>query len=1193
MTQTAICQNRRKKARPRPKRFNLFIMKLTATVLLTACLQIAVAANGVAQVTLACKNESVANVLNVISKQTDYSVFYTNEVLKHAKPVTLSVKNTSVEEVLRLITKDQPFDFQIREKDIFIVKRKNSHTSKQSFTTDNEEISSLPDIDTIDVRGRIINDKNEPVASATIIVKGGTKGTSTDSDGRFYLRAVPANAVLVVSAVNIEKKEIPVNGKSDLENVSVKISIAQVDEVIVYNTGFENIPKERATGSFTRVDNNLLNRSVSTNILERLQGVASGLLYNGTASDERKNISIRGISTIHADAQPLIVIDNFPYDGDIDNINVNDIESVVVLKDAAAASIWGARAGNGVIVINTKRGRLGKKTAVSINSNITFSGKPDLFVAPNMSVNDYIEVERFLFDKGYYNSQISNTSSRPALSPVVEILLQLRNGEISSEQAETAINELKTYDVRNDYKKYLFRKTAFVQRHALNLSGGGANNSYYFSIGFDRNLGTYIGDEFRRITTNINNTYISDNKKLKITTGLLYSHTRTIDNSLVPQFASSSTLYPYARLADSEGNPLPIDRYRKGYIDTAGGGLLLDWTYRPLEELGLQDDKKDVNDYRINFGINYSLFSDFSVELKYQYGKGTSREENNQSVEQFSTRDYINQFTSIDRQTGNVIRPIPPAGIVDFSDGNYEVHFFRVQGNFDRDWQNELHRIVAIAGFDINQTLTNNREGRYYGYDPLHATSIPVDYVNNYTHFISNRSIKITNRDGFTELTDRNVSYFLNASYTLNRKYVLSISARKDASNLFGVRSNQQGVPLWSAGFAWDMSKESFFQIPWLSELRFRSTYGYNGNVDKRVTAYLVARTAGRNVYGVTQSSILNPPNENLRWEKIGIANFALEFATKNKRIEGSVEHFQKYGQDLLGDAPLPPSSGLTEFRGNTANIRGKGIDVVINTLNIDRTLKWRTIFLFSHAKDWVTTYKVQHPNISSYTLGSPPMVSKPVSAIYSYKWGGLDPATGDPIGYVNKTQSQNYADIVNSTDFNDIVYHGPGTPTYFGSLRNTITWKQFSCSFNITYKLGYYFRRTSIEYRNLFSRSSIGHSDFEKRWQKAGDEAFTDVPSMIYPANANRDQFYQYSEVLVEKGNHVRLQDIQLNYDHDFSHQKSILKTLRFYAYATNLGIIWRSNNLGIDPDHSGLFRPGYNGMPTVRISFGIKADF
>src|SRR5690606_17339509 len=163
--------------------------------------------------------------------------------------------------------------------------------------------------------------------------------------------------------------------------------------------------------------------------------------------------------------------------------------------------------------------------------------------------------------------------------------------------------------------------------------------------------------EFRRITTNINNTYISDNKKLKITTGLLYSHTRTIDNSLVPQFASSSTLYPYARLADSEGNPLPIDRYRKGYIDTAGGGLLLDWTYRPLEELGLQDDKKDVNDYRINFGINYSLFSDFSVELKYQYGKGTSREENNQSVEQFSTRDYINQFTSIDRQTGNVIRP--------------------------------------------------------------------------------------------------------------------------------------------------------------------------------------------------------------------------------------------------------------------------------------------------------------------------------------------------------------------------------------------------------------------------------------------------------------------------------------------------------------------------------------------------------
>src|SRR5690606_26350198 len=213
------------------------------------------------------------------------------------------------------------------------------------------------------------------------------------------------------------------------------------------STGYQTLPKERATGSFVQVDNELLNRRVSTNILDRLDGVTSGLVFDRRAGNNQ-NINIRGISTIFSDNLPLIVVDNFPYEGALENINPNDIESITVLKDAAAASIWGVRAGNGVIVITTKKGAKGSKRTVSFNANTTVAEKPNLFYEPQMASGSYVEIEEFLFNNGYFDAALRNDFQ--SVSPVVEALYLNRQGLLGDAETADRLSGFKQTDVRND-----------------------------------------------------------------------------------------------------------------------------------------------------------------------------------------------------------------------------------------------------------------------------------------------------------------------------------------------------------------------------------------------------------------------------------------------------------------------------------------------------------------------------------------------------------------------------------------------------------------------------------------------------------------------------------------------------------------------------------------------------------------------
>jgi hypothetical protein len=316
--------------------------------------------------------------------------------------------------------------------------------------------------------------------------------------------------------------------------------------------------------------------------------------------------------------------------------------------------------------------------------------------------------------------------------------------------------------------------------------------------------------------------------------------------------------------------------------------------------------------------------------------------------------------------------------------------------------------------------------------------------------------------------------------------------------------------------------------------------------------------------------------------------NTGIDFSTKNNRVSGSLEYYQKYSFDLLEYVNLDPTVGFTSVRQNSAAIKGKGIDLVLNTLKMDRQVKWKTLLVFNYVS-YKVTKNLAAPSTDGFVSNGAsifPVLGYNPYTVASYKWAGLDPLTGDPMGYVNGQVSKDYAAISRNPVEQQVV-HGSALAPFFGSLRNTLEWKGFSLALTITYQMGHYFRRPSLNYSSLF-QSGSGYSEFEKRWIKTGDELYTNVPSMIYPANAMRDNFYNQSEINVEKADHIRLEDIFLSYDIKPSNRKFLFSSAQLYFYTNRLNLLlWKANHAGLDPEII------YGIKPSVTLAGGIKLNF
>lgn len=1108
---------------------------------------------------------SLLKVLEDIEDITGYTYGIDQSALSLSKPITIVIKDATLTEILGIILKDQPLFCKIIGHSINI--------RAWDF-----------------VHGRVQDGQGRPLASVTITSPGSlAAATMSNEQGVFQLRVSPLEQYLVFSSVGYETQQIRIPDKRELL-VRLQSKPAELGGVIVSN-GFEDIPLERATGSFFKLSADLIDRRNLPGVIDRMDGVTPGLLVNTNVvpGTNQSAITIRGRSTIFSNPNPLVVTDNFPYSGDINNINPEDIESITVLKDAAAASIWGTRAANGVIVIKTKHGSYNQAPHLVFTTSLTVGQRPNIYYTPIMGSADYIGMEEYLYAQGFYYGLV-NDPGHPALSPAVEIML-------SGQDTAAGLGALRTQDTRRDVSRYYYR-ASINQQYWLGLSGGSSGTRYFISAGLDRDLSGLTRNSYDRITVNGNNSY-QLGKKLELDLGIALTSSTTYNNNT----GGVGVSYPYLRLTDEAGGHAAVPFHlRNGYVDTVGGGQLLDWHYRPLDELADADNTTPLIDYRLSAGLRYQVLKGLQVEALYQYNNDQSDQRNLQSQQTYYTRNLINEFTQIDAY-GQITRPIPLGDILDKTENNYQAHNARLQAEYEQGLGD--HHLKLLAGAELQAVESQYNLSRLYGYNPVSQSSQPVSsFTTLYPQYSSlgdETTIPYLNTNSAG--SDHYLSAYINGGYTFRQRYILTGSARLDQSNLFGVNTNQKTIPLWSAGVAWEPSREGFYNIGWLPFLKLRLTDGYNGNVFKAVSAYTTAASTNAgvfnavgignnftNTYGAPSADITNPPNPDLRWEKVQVVNAGLDFATRQNRLEGSFDYYIKNGQDLIGASGLDPTTGNTQYTGNVANMVTRGIEINLRTRASIGVVEWNTVFLFNDVRDKVTRYLVRPGTIPSFFNPGiiNPLAGKPLYSVYALRWAGLDPTTGDPQGWLNGHASNDYTNLIGSADYSTLEYKGPVNPPFFGSWRHSLSWKGWGLSFMLAYKFGDYFRRSSIQYYELFNGLSQGHPDFAHRWQKSGDEKYTYIPSMIYPANTTRDQFYSVADVLVEKADLIRLQDIELSYDCP----KRIIprlpvQSLRVYLYANNIGLLWTANHQHIDPD-------AVSSLPNPRsLALGVKMTF
>ncbi len=1130
------------------------------------------------KITLRVSNQPIESIFKEIEKQTGLTFYYSKSTLDGNSLASINIQRGTLPDVMSILLKGRNINWRIRDNGIVLSRATGANSSVNLTDT----------IPNISISGVVTDPQGRPIPSATVSVKGQPRGQGTDNNGKFAFYNIPSNGTLFVSSIGYETRQIKIANRAYIRVVLDSL-IRDIDAVEVVSTGYQNIPRERTTGSFSHIDNKLFNRAVSTNVMDRILNVTSGL-YNNRTSKGRTNINIRGINTILAVARPLIVVDGFPYyEGDesgpglaiIENINPNDVESITVLKDAAAASIWGARASNGVIVINTKKGAYNRKMSVQLNANVNVIEKPQIHQQSLVSSEDVIAFERQAFSTGFYDINsppFPSWYNYPRVPDAVEILMKQRSGEITESQANEQLERLSRNEIRSDVSRYLMR-TAVNQQYNVNVSGGFDKASYYASIGYDRNAGNEKGRLDDRITFKMTNTY-RPILNLEFGSYIYYTQANTFNNSLsfsdyIPN-GSPSAVSPYSRLVDDNGLPVHMStsnqNIRTAYLDTLSLPGMVDWHYKPLEEQRILDNTAKLNSTRLGGNVRYRIIPGLSVEVLGQYERATTNEENFYSLESYTARNMINTFLNYDFN-GNPVYPVPLGGILDQGTATETSWNVRGQLNFNKDWG--IHNLVAIAGADVRESNYDYNRSRKYGYDPnTYTYSTQMDF---------NTNLNIRPGEGFmSRIPDgsllegslsRYKSAFSNFAYTYREKYMLTGSARVDESNMLGVKANLRRKPLWSAGVGWNIAQEDFFPSEVIPRLKLRATYGFNGNINNRATSYaLIQYMPSGFFYGrPTYADLTSPPNPGLTWEKMRVINLGVDFGLKNDRISGSIEYYAKKGTDMISQVRADRTTGANRYLGNFGAIKGKGLDLTLNGLVLDRKVKWKSTLILSFNRSKVVKYdlpKEQLENPSIYLSGEAPIVGRPMFGIYSYKWAGLDPSTGDPRGYVADTIAR--YDVVLSgknTKPENLHYHGPGLPTAFGNFLNTVSYNGISLSFNITGSFGHYVRRSSIDYNTLYYYGG-GHGDYEKRWKKPGDEKTTNVPSM--PGNTdNRYDFYGNSEVLVMKADVIRLQDVRL----DYSLGMSILRKLRLNAasvflYATQLGKIWVANDLNLDPE-------------------------
>lgn len=1152
-------------------------------------------------VTLREKNAKLEKIFQKIRVQTGLDFIFTGSTLKNANPVNIDVKNIPLKEALTRIFEQQPFIYELDHNSIIVSLKEKGIVDKV-----------IAYFNKTDVKGQVVDEEGKPIAevNVSIITESSTFTALTNSTGDFELKDVKEDATIKISYVGYEP--YITKAKANLGILQLKLLAVNLQEITV-STGYQTFAKERSTGSFSKPDLAILtNRTSSMNALQRLDGLVAGLVINNSpnAVKDGNQLLIRGLNTLNSIRDPLIVVDGMAMElTNINTINPQDIADITVLKDAVAASVWGTRAANGVIVITTKKGKNGK-TKINYSTFINFQGKPKYDYFPVLNSAAYIQAARETFDPAYRPAPNNPTGITVGISPDLQILYDMNRGALTTEKGNAKLDSLSKLNNLDQIGDTWYRP-AILMNHHLSFAGGGDRYTFYNALAYTNTQSYTPGEKNQNFKINTRQDFIF-NKYLKVylIADLNYQMTSTAN---FPQV--DNRFLPYQLFRDTNGNP--IDMPYLGYLNEIQRPSIenlskIDLNYNPITNANTAFNKANAFNARLNTGMELKITKELHFEGAYGYTRGNNRIREYVDHSNYQQRINIVNF-AVANTNGTVTYNLPTnGGQYTVTNSNLENWVIRNQLSFNKSWKNEKHQLTTLFGHELQDQNTLINRSSVFGYDLDLKSYAMIDYKTLSTTGIRNPILSKTSNGSilpsniyFAEFEGtpqtRYISYFANLAYSYDRKYTINANWRNDQSNLFGTDKSTQREPVWSIGLKWNLGAEDWIANKGNDQLILRTSYGITGNAPKPGFASsfdIFTPKPSPNATDGQSITLSTPRNAKLTWERTKTYNLGIDFGLLKNRITGALDLYHKKTDGLLGRLAVNPIAGAFAINGNVGSLTNKGIELSINSQNIvQQDFSWHTMLTLSYNKNKVLNYGILDIPIASglQQVNSLYTNNYPAASIFAYNYAGLD-QMGDPlVKLANGQLTKKTAEVFPG----DVLYMGTYMPTWNGGLSNTFQYKRFAVNINMVYNLGnVMFRNMNKTYSgtgfiaNQNLQAGNLHAEFKDRWKKPGDELSTNIPSFIANNNLSQSrrstEFYTAGNLNVIDGSYLKARDITLTYQPPQLFVKRMgIERLDFKLQFSNI-MIWKANNYGIDPEFQDA-RTGVGTMPSNQHTFSV----
>ena len=1194
----------------------LKVMKLTTFLMVITLLQ--TSAKGFSQINLREVNAPLEKVLRSVSDQSGYHFFY-NEKELGDKTISISLKDATIEKALHDCFSKLSLTFKVIGKNIIV-------TSNTSLGQD----------ELITVKGTVLlrrqNGKDEKSAGVTITEKGLSNGTQTDANGQFTLR-VHKGAKLVFSMLGYKRLEIEVSAENPTLSVKLEEDAASLKEVVV--TGYQTLDKNKFTGAAARLKAEDIKMNGTTDVSRLLEGKVAGVSVqnvSGTFGSAPK-IRIRGVTSLTGANKPLWVVDGVVLEdvinvtndqlssGDastllgssVAGLNVNDIDDIYILKDVAAASLYGARAMNGVVVINTKKGKAGS-LLVSYTGNFSSSLRPSYSNFNIMNSAEQMSVYSEMYGKGLLNvGDIGNNPDRGIYGKMYDALqynpATKTFGLANTPDARNAF--LKRYaEANTNWFKILFRNS-LVQEHALSFSGGSDKAQSYTSVSFLNDNGWTIADRVKRYTVNSQNNYtISDKVKVGIIT------TASLRQQDAPGTVNRASDPVYGQLTRSfDINPynfaLTTSRAVTPY-DSQGNLEYFTRNYAPFNIINeLQNNKIRLTalDVKLQTNLSYQISKYLRYDLlgAFRYVKTTQENLVNENSNQANAyRAYINPtiaqgnsflYKDPDHPNDEPVVVLPSGGLYNRTDNSLSSYDIRNHLSYVRDFGKS--NINILIGQEIKYAERQNAFNNGYGYQYDYGGTVLVD-----SRIIKKGTEQNDPYFGMSYTYDRFASYYTNINYTYNDRYTLTGSVRYDGSNQFGIGSNLHWLPTWSVSGAWNIDKEDFMQnVSSVSLLKLRASYGLSAAPGVATNSSVVLQTQNtlRQYTQDIESGIYikDLQNSDLTFEKQYSGNIGVDAGFFNGRLTLTADVYRKRGFDLIGLIRTSGIGGQEIKQGNYGNISSHGYEFTIGG-DIIKKQKWgwKSTFIFSYNTNKITNYKNTPIIFDQLAPAGANQLGYPVGSLFSLDFKGLDHYTGIP-KFVNEAGQTGYAVNLQSNVTKYLKYEGPVDPPYTGGFTNNFRYGPVSLTVQLTYQAGNKIRLNPA-FKSKYTDLDAFPREFNNRWEVPGDETKTNVPSILdaetfYTVNQDAYPYnnYNFSSARVANGGFVRVKYVAFTYQLPVDFAKRIgMNNASVTASGTNLWLLFADKSLyGQDPE---FFNAGGVAQPLQKqLVLSLKVGF